>query len=155
MSFGARRALLAVTLCAACFGGGAPVPPAAPQPSIEEVREFSARIEAFYGALQDVPLDALVTYQSKQLSECFATQAAFSDYFSALATKARDMHFRDTTARKVRILEFDFDGPEQAGVDLSFTSVHQREIRFWSIGFYQHDTWKRNEGVWQIVPEKL
>ncbi|HKC52485.1 MAG TPA: hypothetical protein VKF60_16980 [Myxococcota bacterium] len=156
MRLGAGRALLALILCAACFGGGpAPVAATSAQPSNEEVEAFSTRIAAFYGALEEVPLDALVTYENKRLRECFASQGAFSDYFSALATEARELHFRDTTARKVRILEFNFDGPGQAGVDVAFTSVHQREIRFWSIGFMRHDTWKQTDGVWQIVPEKL
>ncbi len=157
MRFGAGRALLlALILCTACFGGVAPpVAATRAQPSNDEVQAFSTRIEAFYGGLQDVPLDALVTYENKQLRECFATQGAFSDYFSALATQAREMQFRDTTARKVRILEFDFGAPDQASVDVSFMSVNQREIRFWSIGFDRHDTWKQTDGVWQIVPDKL
>ena len=156
MSLRAGRALTALLLCTACFGGAAEQPaPAVPQPSDAEIAAFSQRIEAFYSQLQDIPLDTLSTYENRELRSCFASQAAFSDYFSALATHAREMYFRDTTARKVRIREFHFDGPEQAGVVVTFTSVHQREIRFWSIGFDRYDTWRLIDGVWQIVPDKL
>lgn len=156
MRLGAGRALPFLILCAACSGSGSP-PLAAPAPQLtdDQVAAFSERIQGFYGALEDIPLDALVTYENKQLRDCFATQGAFSDYFSALATEARDRSFRDSTARSVRIREFRFEAPDQASVDVTFTSVHQREIRFWSIGFDRHDTWKQTDGVWQIVPEKL
>jgi hypothetical protein len=156
MRLGAGHALPFVFLCAACFGGGsAPVASTDAQLSDSEVAAFSARIESFYSALEDVPLDALVTYENKQLRECFASPGAFSDYFSALATEARERSFRDTTARSVRIREFHFDAPDQASVVVAFTSVHQRSLRFWSIGFDRHDTWKQTDGVWLIVPEKL
>jgi len=156
MRVGPGRLLPLLVLCTACFAGASP-PPAtnAPQLSNEEVAAFSERIETFYGALEDVPLDALVTYENHQLRDCFETPGAFSDYFSALATAARDAYFRDTTARSVRIREFDFQGPDDATVDVMFTSVHQRVLRFWSIGFERWDHWKRIDGVWRVVPEKL
>jgi hypothetical protein len=181
MRRGAGRAVSVLILCAACFGGASPPAPAqapseapaaeaptaeapapeestahaSPQPTNEQVAAFSERITGFYEALEDVPLDALVTYENKALRDCFESPAAFSDYFSALATEARDMSFRDTTARSVRIREFHFASADLATVDVTFTSVHQRILRFWSIGFDRHDTWRWNDGVWQIVPEKL
>lgn len=157
MRRGAGHALLVLVLCAGCFGGGA-APEAvepAPQLSDQEITAFSQRIEGFYSTLEDVPLDALVTYENKKLRDCFVTQGGFSDYFSALATEARNLSFRDSTARSVRIREFHFDAPDQASVFVTFTSVNQREIRFWSIHFDRHDTWKLTDGVWLIVPEKL
>jgi hypothetical protein len=141
-------------LCAGCFGG-APAAPPANAPPDAEIAAFSARIQGFYGALEDVPLDALVTYQNKQLRDCFESQGAFSDYFSALATEARQRYFRDTTARSVRIRKFDFTNPEEAIVEVRFTSVHQRALRFWSIGFDRYDSWHRTDGIWRIVPAKL
>jgi hypothetical protein len=151
------RALLLLALCTACFGGGSP-PPAPPsaQVSDAELSAFSARIEKFYGALEGVPLDALVTYQNKTLVDCFTSQAGFSDYFSALATAARLEQFRYTTARRVQIREFNFQSPEEATVLVSFISVNQRALRFWSIHFERVDTWQRSDdGVWRIVPAKL
>ncbi len=156
MTLGASRALPLLLLCA-CFGGGSPPVAATDTPQLDDsqIAAFSQRIESFYNALEDVPLDALVTYENKQLRDCFSSQAAFSDYFSSLATEARDLSFRDTTARSVRIREFWFESPDRAGVDVTFTSVHQRKLRFWSIGFTQHDVWEYVDGVWQIVPAKL
>lgn len=156
MRLRAGRAFPLLVLCAACFGSASP-PAAAPSPDVPdaEVAAFSQRIEAFYGALEDVPLDALVTYENKSLRDCFESPGAFSDYFSALATEAREQYFRDGAARSVRVREFYFEGPDHAGVEVSFRSVHQRALRFWSIGFDRHDTWERVDGVWRIVPAKL
>ncbi|MFI5314175.1 MAG: hypothetical protein ACHQ6T_00610 [Myxococcota bacterium] len=154
MRAGPGRLLPALVLCAACFGGSAPVAAPPPLPD-EEVAAFSVRIEGFYHQLEDVPLDALVTYQNRQLRDCFETPGAFSDYFSALATAARDAYFRDKTARSVQIRQFQFAGPEEATVEVYFKSVHERVLRFWSIGFERADHWKRTDGVWRIVPEKL
>ena len=156
MRIGSSRALPLLLLCASCFGGAAPETAPSTSPSDTDIAVFSKRIEGFYHQLEDVPLDALVTYQNKQLRDCFDTPTAFADYFSALATQARDLYFRDMTARSVRIRRFDFASPDEAQVQVSFTSVHQRTLRFWSIGFDRYDTWKRSEdGIWRIVPEKL
>jgi hypothetical protein len=126
------------------------------QVSDAEAAAFSARIEKFYGALEGVPLDALVTYQSSTLRDCFTSPEGFSDYFSALATAARLEAFRYTTARRVQIREFNFASPEEATVLVSFISVNQRALRFWSIHFERVDTWARgDDGVWRIVPAKL
>ncbi len=151
------RALLLLALCTACSSGGGPTS-AAPAVAVPdaEVAAFSARIEKFYGALEGVPLDALVTYQSSTLRDCFTSPESFSDYFSALATAARLESFRYTTARRVQIREFNFVSPEEATVLVSFISVNQRALRFWSIYFDRLDTWARGEdGVWRIVPAKL
>jgi hypothetical protein len=151
------RAVPLLLVCAACFGGATPVPVT---PSVvvsdAEVAAFSARIEKFYSTLEGLPLDALVTYENSTLRDCFTSPAGFSDYFSALATAARLEAFRYTTARHVQIREFNFVSPDEATVDVSFISVNQRTLRFWSIHFERVDTWRRSEdGVWRIVPAKL
>jgi hypothetical protein len=155
MRLGPGWALPLLLLCAGCFGGAPEAPAPADVPPDADIAVFSARIETFYHALEDVPLDALVTYQNKQLRDCFETQAAFSDYFSALATEARHRYFRDITARSVRIRSFEFANPDEATVEVTFTSVHQRVLRFWSIHFDRYDTWRRADGIWRIVPAKL
>lgn len=160
------RALLLLALCTACSSGAGPAPEPepeqapAPAPAVlvsdAEAAAFSARIEKFYSALEGVPLDALVTYQSPVLRDCFTSPEAFSDYFSALATAARQEYFRYTTARRVKINEFNFESPQEATVWASFISVNQRALRFWSIQFDRIDTWARgDDGVWRIVPAKL
>ena len=155
MRIGAGRLLPVLVVCASCSWGGAQPVAANPPLPDEEVAAFSLRAEGFYHQLEDVPLDALVTYENRQLRDCFETPSGFSDYFSALASAAREAYFRDNTARKVRIREFYFAGPEEATVEVDFRSVHERTLRFWSIGFERTDHWKRADGVWHIVPEKL
>ena len=158
MKLAPLRAVPLLLLCAACFGCAAPAE--APTPAVTlsdaEVSAFSARIEKFYSALEGVPLDALVTYENSALRDCFTSPGGFSDYFSALATAARQESFRYTTARHVQIKEFNFESPDEATVRVSFISVNQRTLRFWSIHFDRFDTWHRGEdGVWRIVPAKL
>ena len=156
MSLGPLRAVPLLLLCSACFGGASPAPAPSIPVSDAEAAAFSERITKFYSALEGVPLDAVVTYESKGLRDCFASPAGFSDYFSALATAARLESFRYTTARSVQIREFNFDTPEDATVLVSFISVNQRALRFWSIHFERLDTWHRgDDGVWRIVPAKL
>lgn len=156
MSLGPLRALLPLILCSACFGGASPPPTPTVPVSDAEAAAFSERITRFYRALEGVPLDALVTYDNKELRDCFASSAGFTDYFSALATAARLEQFRYTTARGVQIREFNFETPEDATVWVTFISVNQRTLRFWSISFDRLDAWHRGEdGVWRIVPAKL
>jgi hypothetical protein len=159
MKLAPLRAFPLLLLCTACFGGAAPAPaPETPAVNVSdaEAAAFSARIEKFYGTLEGLPLDALVTYENSTLRDCFTSPASFSDYFSALATAARLESFRYTTARHVKIREFNFESADEATVDVSFISVNQRTLRFWSIHFDRVDSWKRNEdGVWRIVPAKL
>ena len=158
----ARGAFLLTALGAAfsvagCFGGKPAAESTAPGalPNDAEIAAFSTRIEKFYKALEGVPLDTLVTYENPDLRSCFASASAFSDYFSALATAARDEKFRYVMARTVRIREFHFDGPEHSTVEVEFRSVHQRVLRFWTIGFDRHDEWALQDGVWIVVPAKL
>jgi hypothetical protein len=35
------------------------------------------------------------------------------------------------------------------------TGKHERELRFWDIDVERRDIWRRIDGVWVIVPEKL
>ena len=156
MRLGPLRAVPLLILCSACFGGASPAPTPTVPVSDAEAAAFSERITRFYNALEGVPLDALVTYDNKDLRDCFASPAGFTDYFSALATAARLEQFRYTTARTVQVREFNFETPEDATVWVTFISVNQRTLRFWSIHFDRIDTWHRGEdGVWRIVPAKL
>ena len=154
------RALLAAAACAvallACFGGGTKTPEAAKPPvSDEDALQFALRAERFYRALEGVPLAATITFYNRDLHQYFPNPAAFSDYYSALATVARENTLRDGLARSVRIREFHFAGPDQAIVDVVLIGKHERELRFWDIELDRRDVWRRIDGVWLIVPEKL
>jgi len=153
------RAWLAVVCAAwllACFGGGAAPTAASPPPvSDEEAARFAVRAEQFYAMLAGVSLPALMTFENPKLRGYFSSASAYADYYSALATLARQNTLRDGQARSVRIREFHFDGPEQAVVDVVLTGKHERELRFWDIDLDRRDIWRRIDGVWVIVPEKL
>ena len=90
-----------------------------------------------------------------ELPQYFPTPTAFADYYSSLATMARQKTLRDGEARRVRIREFHFDGADQAVVEVVLTGKHERELRFWDIDVERRDIWRRIDGVWVIVPEKL
>jgi len=155
-----RSGPLLAWLCAvalgACFGGSAAPPaPSGPPISDEEALQFAARAEGFYRSLQGVPLAALITFEDPERLQYFPTPTAYADYYSALATSARQNTLRDGEARSVKIREFRFDGPDQAVVDYVVTGKHERELRFWDIDLDRHDIWRRVDGVWVIVPDKL
>lgn len=151
--------LVALLLVAAaqsgCFGGATPAAPATAPVSDEEALRFADRAARFYRTLQGVPLPALITYTDPALREYFASAAAFSDYYSALATAARQATLRDGQAESVRVREFRFEGPDQAVVDVVVIGKHERRLRFWDIALERRDVWRRIDGVWLIVPEKL
>jgi len=154
----APRSFLAV-LCVVgllgCFGGSAPTAASAPPVSDEEAARFAARVQQFYAMLEGVSLPALMTFENPKLRGYFSSSAAYADYYSALATLARQNTLRDGQAQSVRVREFHFDGPEQAVVDVILTGKHERELRFWDIDLERRDVWRRVDGVWVIVPEKL
>ncbi|MGH9887358.1 MAG: hypothetical protein ACREBE_17650 [bacterium] len=149
-------AVLCLVVLLGCFGGGTPVAATPPPPvSDEEAARFASRVEQFYAMLQGVSLPALMTFQNPKLRGYFSSASAYADYYSALATLAREYTLRDGQANSVRIKEFRFDGPEQAVVDVVVTGKHERELRFWDIDLERSDVWHRIDGVWVIVPEKL
>jgi hypothetical protein len=149
-------AVLGAAFLSACFGGSA-APPAAVGPPIsdEEAILFATRIERFYNSLAGVPLPALVTFMDRERHQYFATPTAYSDYYSSLATAARQNTLRDGEVQTVKIREFHFDGPDQAVVAYVATGKHERELRFWDIDLERQDIWRRIDGVWMIAPEKL
>lgn len=152
------RALVSAAAAAvllACFGSAANPAATKPMVSDEEAVRFAVRAERFYKSLQGIPLPATVTFYNRELHEYFPTPSAFADYYSSLATLARQNTLRDGQARSVRIREFHFDGPEQAVVDIVITGKHERELRFWDINLDRRDVWRRVDGIWMIVPEKL
>jgi len=149
-------AALGAAALLACFGGGAGAPAASPSPvSDQEALQFALRAERFYRLLEGIPLAATLTFNNPALHPYFPTPSAFADYYSSLATVARQNTLRDGQARSVRIREFHFDSPEQAIVEIVLTGKHERELRFWDIDLERRDVWRRIDGVWVIVPEKL
>jgi hypothetical protein len=150
----ARIAILCVIGLLGCFGGAAPAP-TPPPVSDEEAARFATRVQQFYTMLEGVSLPALMTFENPKLRGYFSSASAYADYYSALATLARQNTLRDGQANSVKVREFRFDSAEQAVVDVIVTGKHERELRFWDIDLERSDIWRRIDGVWVIVPEKL
>ena len=116
---------------------------------------FAERIEVFYRSLEDIPLDAEMTYQDEDLRAHFRDETSFADYYASLADQVRRASLRNGRAHRVEIREFRFEGPELARVDVSLYGRHLRGLRFWQIELERTDTWLLEEGAWLLSPEKL
>ena len=120
-----------------------------------DVLEFANRIETFYRSLELVPLDAQITFEDTELRAHFRDPDAFSDYYASIAEQIRGAHFRNGRANRVEILEFSFESPEQATVQVALVGQHQRALRFWEIQLPRTDTWLLVDGNWLLSPTGL
>jgi hypothetical protein len=120
-----------------------------------EAVRFAERIQGFYTALENVPIDSFLTFQSQDLRVYFEDERAFADYYASLAGELRDADFRNGRAEQVLINEFRFDGPGDASVDLTLVGRHMRRLRFWERRIQRTDSWRQVEGVWMVSPSKL
>jgi hypothetical protein len=116
---------------------------------------FAQRIQGFYGALENIPIDSLLTYESPELRAYFENERAFSDYYASLAGDLRDADFRNGRAERIVIDEFRFIGPGEATVDLTLVGRHMRRLRFWPRKFRRTDRWRQVGGIWLLSPAKL
>ena len=149
--------LLAAVLACGCFGGGGDGAPRSPSPKLDprEVVGFSERIEIFYAALENVPLDAVMTFENPQLRSHFASDASFMDYYSSIANQVRWANMRNTRPLRVVVRKFHFESPDVARVEVMLRGPYQRTLRFWDVELEREDTWKRLDGVWLLTPDKL
>ncbi len=145
-------ALVPVVLCACGLSGGRAGAVATEEP---EAVIFARRISAFYSLLEDVPIDAYFTYESRELRSFFENDGAFSDYYASLAGDIRKAAFRNGRAERVQIEEFRFERPGEARVELTLVGRHIRRLRFWERKVQRTDTWRQVEGVWMVTPSKL
>jgi hypothetical protein len=127
----------------------------APQVDDDEAVAFSRRIEAFYAALEAVPVASIFTYDSSELHGYFTSRPAFDDYFASLATQVRRATLRDGRLDRVEIREFRLLDADNAKVDLQLVGHHERELRFWEIELPRTDTWQRVRGIWTVRPDRL
>ena len=127
-----------------------------PEPTQEiEAVAFAERIQVFYRALENLPLNALITFENRELRGFFRDSKAFADYYAALAGDLRAKSFKNSTAKRIEIREFYFDGPGRAIVDFTLIGDHFRALQFWDRELLRSDTWQQIDGVWLIAPEKL
>lgn len=141
-----------VGLLGCLFGGGGPP---LEQVSDRDVLEFANRIESFYRSLELVPIDTQLTYEDAELRGHFRDGDAFADYYASIANQIRGAAFRNGRADRVEILEFSFDTPEQATVQVALVGRHQRALRFWEIQLARTDTWLLVDGSWLLSPSGL
>lgn len=142
---------LPLLLCGCGFFAG-------PRPELTQEIEavaFAERIQVFYSALENLPLNALITFKSRELRGFFRDERAFSDYYAAMAGELRDASFKNARAKRVEIQEFHFDGPGRAIVDFVMVGDHFRALQFWDRELGRRDTWQQVGGVWLISPQKL
>jgi hypothetical protein len=116
---------------------------------------FARRIEAFYGALEDVPVAAFSTYESSDLYGYFTGRPAFDDYFASLAMQVRSATLRNGRVERFEIDEFRIIDADHAVVELQLIGRHERELRFWEIELPRTDTWQRVRGTWTLRPDRL
>ena len=145
-------ALLSVLLAACGFFDVSRVPVGVED---ADALRFAQRIQGFYGALENMPIDSLLTYESPELRAYFENERAFSDYYASLAGDLRDADFRNGRAERIVIDEFRFTGPGEATVDLTLVGRHMRRLRFWERKFRRTDRWRQVGGTWLLSPSKL
>lgn len=120
-----------------------------------DVVRFSERIESFYSVLENVPIDAVMTFENPALPTFFASESAYMDYYSSLANQVRGQNMLNTRPRKVIVSEFHFRGPDEALVEVTLSGPYRRRLWPWNIEVERVDTWKRLDGVWLLAPDKL
>lgn len=146
-------ALLAAGLL--CAGCGLFADPPAAQVSDPDAERLARRLERFYSELEDVPVDAALTWESPYLRGYFADPTAFADFYASLAGQVRDARLRDSRLLRIEVREFRVPSPGLAYVDVALIGVHQRALRFWEIELARTDTWTRVEGTWYLTPDRL
>lgn len=150
----ARAGLLLIALLLGCFRGGS-APVSTPEVDVMDVARFSERIESFYSVLENVPIDAVMTFENPALPTFFASQSAYMDYYSSLANQVRGQNMLNTRPRKVIVSEFHFEGPDEALVEVTLSGPYRRTLWPWDVEVSRVDTWKRLDGVWLLTPDKL
>ena len=87
-----RGAALPLLACA-CIWPGAGTDPLEP---VDErgIVVFAERISAFYGRLENMPLNSLTAFEDPELRSYFDGEREFSDYFASVAAQVRDSFAR-------------------------------------------------------------
>jgi hypothetical protein len=141
---------LALLTALGCIGG----PSVAPEPD-PVIRAFAERIDSFYAGLEGLPLDAAVTFESRNLRTYFTGPREFSDYYAGIAEQLRTARMRHTAPKRVEIVEFRFEGPDLARVEVELHGDHMRGLVPWDVHVERSDTWRQVDGTWYVTPEKL
>jgi hypothetical protein len=120
-----------------------------------EIAAFAARIDGFYRALEQRPLDSAATFEDPRLHAFFASPRDFSDWYASLANQVRDANLALGRAESVRVLEFRFDEPGVARVFVELSGHRGRRVLFRAVSIQRTEVWRQRDGTWLLSPEKL
>lgn len=156
--------LLALSGCAQLRRG--PFAPAAARPQADPsygveiargdaVLDFHLRAASFYARLAYRRFNVIGTYRDEFLREFFRTEGAFSDYYADFAQDLEDAHFDRNRPQSLDLVEFAFEGPGEASVQVRIAGEDGRPLRPGGVSYLRQDRWERVGGTWWIVPGKL
>ncbi len=153
--------LLAVALGAATACGGE-APGVAPDVEFgvrvaesASVVDFHARASSFYARLARRRFNTRATYRDERLREFFQSESAFADYYADLARSIDEADFRRNRPVRLDVLEFRFEAPGRARVEVRLVGEDARPLRWGERVLEREDRWERQRGRWWIVPGKL
>lgn len=160
-----RRVLVACALlllpgCAFFADESEPGPRPDPQFGVDvvdsgAVADFHARTQTFYERLSRRRFNTLATYEDQGLREFFRSQQAFSDWYANVAQGLADAHFEQNRPLAAEVVEFSFEGPGRARVQVVLKGDNGLPLRWWETITVHEDVWERTGDRWWILPGKL
>ncbi len=121
----------------------------------DAVIQFHARASSFYARLARRRFNSRATYRDERLRAFFETEVAFADYYADLAQALFEADFERSRPLSLEVLEFRFDAPGEARVQVRLTGDNARPLRPWRRVLEREDRWERREGRWSLVPGKI
>ena len=150
---------LALAIVGACAGPGPAVPPdvdfGVQIAQSEAVVDFYAQASAFYSRLARRRFNSRATYRDERLRGFFSSESAFADYYADLAQALFAADFERSRPLSLDVVEFSFDAPGRARVQVRMVGDDSRPLRFGQRILDREDRWERQEGRWTLVPGKI
>ena len=109
----------------------------------------------FYNRINARRFNSLATYEDPSLREFFRSEAAFADYYAAMAEALERAHFASVRPTAVRLDRMERIEPNAVLVEVSFRGKNGLPLRFWSTSVTRRDRWEFGAGRWWIIPGKL
>ena len=109
----------------------------------------------FYERINARRFNSLATYEDPSLREFFRSEAAFADYYAALAEALERAHFASVRPTAVRLDRMERLDLNAVMVEVTFTGKNGLPLRFWSTSISRKDRWEFLAGRWWIIPGKL
>lgn len=109
----------------------------------------------FYERIKARRFNSLATYEDPALREFFKTEAAFADYYAALAEALERAHFESLRPTAVRLDRMDRSGRRTVIVEVTLRGENGLPLRWWSTAVTRRDEWEFSGGRWWIVPGKV